>query len=80
MRARSDVTKTGGLEVQVVYSIGALARAGNVTRDAMQRLLAAHGVEFVRVGRSLLVPLCEIEEKVPPIWRSLVAAEAARGD
>jgi hypothetical protein len=78
MRARSDARREGALEVQAVYSIAALARAANVTPHLLRRLLVANGVTFVRAGRAMLVPLSEIEARIPPLWESIKAAEMVR--
>jgi hypothetical protein len=55
-----------------------LARVMGVTHRQLQRLLKKEEVQVFRVGRSLLVPLTELEEKVPPIWESVKAAEMLR--
>ena len=80
MRARRDVTRDGPLELQAVYSVAALARVANVTPHLLRRVLRANGVELVRAGRSLLVPLSEIESKIPPLWESIKAVEALRAE
>jgi hypothetical protein len=69
-----------GLEVRAVYSIGALAHAVGVTRHLMLRLLRANKVDLVRAGRTLLVPLSEIETRIPTLWRGILAAEAVRAE
>ena len=66
------------LPLRALYTVGELARAVGVSRYMMTRLLRAKGVELLRSGRRLIVPLCEIEEKLPLLWRSVLLAEAAR--
>jgi len=78
MRKRTDVARCGPLEMQAFYSVAVLARAGNVHRDLLRRLLRANGVRLVRAGRSLFVPLSEIEAKLPRVWDSIKAVEALR--
>ena len=78
MRAREDAGRTGPLEVQSLYSIGALARAANVSPYLLRRLLRAKGVELLRAGRAQLVPLVELETKIPLLWQSIQAAEMLR--
>jgi hypothetical protein len=68
----------GTLEIRALYTIPMLARAANVPPQKLGRLLRATGVELLTSGRSLFVPLSEIHEKIPPLWRSIVAAERAR--
>jgi hypothetical protein len=80
VHARRDVRREGPLEVQAVYSVAALARVANVTPHLLRRVLRANDVVFVRAGRSVLVPLSEIESKIPPLWESIKAAEALRGE
>jgi hypothetical protein len=80
MRARSHATAVVRLEVKALYSVGALALAAGVTPYLMLRLLRANDVAFVRAGRSVLVPLSEIEARIPTLWRSILAAEGARAD
>ena len=79
MRARSD-RHDEVLELRALYSVGALARAGGVTCHLLMRLLRANGVRLLNAGRAVLVPLSEIEEHVPPLWQSLVAAERVKAD
>lgn len=77
MRPRSD-SRPVTLELQAFYSIAALARFGNVTTDLLRRLLRANGVTFLRAGRTLYAPLSEIQQKIPPLWKSLCAAAELR--
>jgi hypothetical protein len=77
MRPRQEGRRTS-LEVRALYSLGELTRAAHVDIDRIRRLLRANGVRFVRAGRALLVPLSEIERKIPALWDSLLAAERLR--
>jgi hypothetical protein len=63
------------LPVQVFYSVAELARAGNVPTYRLYRLLRRNGVTFLRAGRAYYVTLDEIRRRIPPLWRSLQAAE-----
>jgi hypothetical protein len=58
--------------------VAQLARAMAVPHRQLQRLLEAEGVQVFRAGRLLLVPLTELEEKVPALWESVRAAESLR--
>lgn len=65
--------------------MGALEKFGapariNVTPHPLRRLLHANGVALVRAGRAVLVPLSEIETKIPPLWASIQAAEILRAE
>jgi hypothetical protein len=41
-------------------------------------MLRSSGVVLLNGGRSLFVPLSEIERKIPPLWRSIFRAETVR--
>jgi hypothetical protein len=78
-RARSAQRRSiDALPIQALYSVNQLALAVGVTHRRLQRLLKIEGVQVFRVGRFLLVPLTELEEKVRPLWESVKAAEALR--
>jgi hypothetical protein len=74
MRARNGISRQLPV-VRAVYSIAELASIGNVSRQSLGRLLEACGIEFVYAGRTALVPLSEIERKIPPLWESILASE-----
>lgn len=67
--------KESPLQLRAVYTTPELARIANVSADRMRRLLRASGVELLRVGRILLVPLSEIARKVPSLWESIQDVE-----
>ena len=67
-----------GLPIQALYHVGHLAKAIGVTHRRLQRLLKIEEVHVFRVGRFLLVPLTELEAKVPDLWESIKAAESFR--
>jgi hypothetical protein len=66
------------LPIQALYQVGPLAKAIGVTHRRLQRLLKLEEVHVFRVGRFLLVPLTELETKVPDLWDSIKAAESFR--
>ena len=70
--------RDGALEVRALYPLPELAIVANVSADRLRRLLRASGVEMLRSGRNLLVPLSEIERKIPPLWESIKAIEMVR--
>jgi hypothetical protein len=51
---------------------------GNMSIDRLRRLLRSNGVELLRSGRALFVPLTEVQRKIPPLWESLCLAERMR--
>jgi hypothetical protein len=65
-------------ELRAVYSVGKLARIGNVNADLLRRLLRSNGVALLRGGRSFYVALSDIQEKIPPLWESLCLTEEIR--
>jgi hypothetical protein len=60
------------------YTVAELARFANVTRQSLGRLLRACNIRFVGQGRAQFVTLCEITEKIPSLWKSIVQAEKLR--
>ena len=60
------------LEFKPVYSVLELARALGVSRYRLERLLRAKDVFVYRVGRTAIVPLSEIRDKLEPLWASLL--------
>jgi hypothetical protein len=79
VKRRSRVARRiESLPIQALYSVNQLARAMGVTHRRLQRLLKVEEVEVFRVGRFLLVPLTELEEKVPLLWANVKAVESLR--
>ena len=79
MSARKRRSRAPGLPIQALYSVRQLAQAAGVTHRRLQRLLKVQEVQVFRVGRFLLVPLTEIEDKLPTLCDSMKVAEALRG-
>ena len=67
-----------GLRIQALYPVSELARVMGVSHRRLQKLLESSEVYVMRAGRFLYVPLTELEEKVPPLWDSIKAAESLR--
>jgi hypothetical protein len=66
------------LRLQALYPVGELARAVGLRHRRFQRLLRLQGVQLVRCGRFIYVPLSELEDKIRPLWDSIKAAEMLR--
>jgi hypothetical protein len=79
MRIEPDRIPTA-LEVRAVYTVAELARVAGVSLHVMRQLLEDGGVTLLRAGRHDMVPLCDIESRIPPLWQSIVAAERLRAD
>jgi hypothetical protein len=66
------------LEVRALYTVSELARVAGMRPYNLLRLLRRANVVFLRSGRAFYVPLSEIRERVPALWRGLCAAEEVR--
>lgn len=66
--------KRPGLEPQVVYTVGDLARLLGWTRFRVARLLRRKGVQTVNFGErsASLVPLVAFRAAFPEVWDSIV--------
>ena len=51
---------------------------GDVLQQLMQRLRMVRGVRLIRAGRTLLVPLRDVKEKIPSPWESMCLIEEPR--
>ena len=71
--------RTEALPIRALYYVSHLARAMGVSHRRLLRLLNIEGAKVFRDGRFILVPLTELEDKVPVLWESLRAADALRG-
>ena len=70
--------KTVTLEVKAFYTLAELARAGNVTKYRLRRVLRASGVALLPGGGKILVPLALIRARIPTLWESIALAEQLR--
>ena len=70
MHRRSDSLLTEP-KLRAYYGVSALAELAGMTRHVMLRLLRRSKVRFVRLGRVSLVPLTELEDRIPTLWRYL---------
>lgn len=77
MHRRSDSTLTEP-KLRAYYTLGVLAELAGMTRHVMLRLLRRSKVRFVRLGRVTLVPLTELEDRVPTLWRYLHALDEGK--
>ena len=62
----------------VLCTVRTLAKLGNVSRHMVSRLLRAFGVRRVIDGRRVLIPMAEIEKKIPLLYESLRLSAAGR--
>jgi hypothetical protein len=68
----------GALDLRALYSLPHLADAARVSRFKLLRLLRANEVVLLRSGRLLLVPLSEIEKRLPALWESLMTLDRVK--
>jgi hypothetical protein len=68
------------IPVRPLYSIAELARATRMGRARLRRMLDERGVELFVVSGRPCVPLSEIVAKLKPLWDSVHADEALRGE
>jgi hypothetical protein len=78
MGRASPEHRSSDLPVRAFYSVAELARAGNVPAYRLLRFLRRNGIAFMPVGRVFYVMLDEIQQKIPALYRSLLAAEDLR--
>lgn len=76
MPVQPEPTCGVSIALRAFYTTSELAQAANVDIDFLRRLLKKNGVVFIRAGRSLVVPLTEIENKVFALWESLKLAQS----
>jgi hypothetical protein len=60
--------------IAALYTIPQLAQMSGTTRFLMRRLLAAHGVRTLRSGRTVLVPLSEVDSRIPDLMEAIRVA------
>ncbi len=78
MRPRADTRRRGALRAQATYSVSALARVANVSSWLLLRVLRGAKVELIRSGRCVLVPVREIQTKLPVLWKSIELVDRLR--
>ena len=66
------------LELKPVYTALELAHSLGISRRRFIRLLEMQDVFVYRVGRTVLVPVSEIRDKLQPLWASLLANDQKR--
>lgn len=69
------------LPIAACYTISELAAASGASRRVVLRFLRGNGVTMLTngpTGRSLRVPLSELQAKLPEWWDSICLAEGAR--
>ena len=62
---------SAGMKVQAVYSVAEIARAARLPTRRMRWLLRTCQVEMFLVGRAWMVPLDDVREKIPALFRNL---------
>ncbi len=60
--------------IKALYTVQELATLASTTRFRMMRILDTHGVVLVRSGRAILVPINEVEWKIPQLLEAIETA------
>lgn len=68
----------GEMKLPVLLTVRALAELGNVNVQLLRRLLRECGVRRVHAGARALIPMAEIERKIPLLFESLQLAVSMR--
>lgn len=63
-----------------LFGISELARRFGMHRNSTLRLLESAGVEFQVVGNRRYVPVSEIQERLPKVWKSCFIVQSAATD
>jgi hypothetical protein len=71
-------TKIGGAKLKALYTLAEISRMLGLHHQQVHRLLSSAGVEMTMSGRSVWVPLSELETKLPRVLESVVLVEALR--
>ncbi len=64
--------------LKAIYSLAELSRMLGMHHQQVHRLMTAAGIEMTLSGRSVLIPLSEIEAKLPKVLESAVLVAAYR--
>lgn len=74
-RERDDRASAGGDGgLKALYTVPELAELFGVSRWQLAGMLKSAGVQFVHSGNRRLVPIAEIEERLPSVYRSAMLA------
>jgi hypothetical protein len=68
----------GDVKLPVLCTITTLARLGNVSRFTLTQLLRERGVRRMVSGQRILIPMAEIEKKIPLLFQSLQLVASMR--
>jgi len=66
--------QTGSAAMKPLYTLRELQKFARMSRYRVCRLLEDHDVKCIMAGRASYIPLSEIKEKLPTLWRSLCLA------
>jgi len=76
--SKRSVEQFTTLPVRALYPVRELARAAGLPSYTLLRLMRRCKVRITRIGRACYVPLSEIGERIPSLWRGIYAAEELR--
>ena len=76
--SNDDLPMESPIELRAFYSVPELAKAANVTRWRMKRLLESAGIVLARNGSDFVVYLSSIRQQLPQLYASLICAEEVK--
>ena len=68
----------GKAKLPVLCTVRTLARLGNVSRPMATELFRECGARRVSAGRGVLIPMTEIEKKIPLLFQGLQPVRSTR--
>jgi excisionase family DNA binding protein len=66
------------LRMKVLYSVHELAQSIGISRHLVMKLVRSQSIVVYRLGRTTLIPLTEIKEKLEPVWEAICLSERDR--
>lgn len=76
-RGRSGSARSP-VPIRALYPLHEIAAGVGLPRRRVRRFLEKAGVQTLRVGLRIYIPLGELETKVPLLWDGIKSAEAMR--
>jgi hypothetical protein len=68
----------GEVKLPVLYTVRTLARLGNVSQPMSTQQLRERGGRRVNADRRVMIPMAEIERKIPLLFQSLQLVTSMR--
>lgn len=65
-------------DLKPIYNLRELSDILGMHHTRVKRLLVAAGIAFQYSGRACLIPIAEIEDKLPRVWDSIMISDQFR--